>query len=110
LVEPNITAEICREMRAQLHTWEQAPRHLQDRTSEEGGFDDAAVAKLARAGGKARGEDLSYLADSPPHLKPCYNHLRGKRGAAKIIASLEAEAGNPISERHVLRLMSANKK
>ena len=102
----NIPVDSCLADREQRHSWETAPRHLQDRTSKDGGFDDLAVDKFARAGGKSRGEDLTYLAsDRPSDLQCKYNHLRGRRGAAKIIASLETEAGRPISERHVRRLM-----
>ncbi len=92
---------------AQRQSWEKAPRHLQDRTHEDGGFDDLAVKEQARNGGRKRGEALKDDAvDRQRDLRLRYPNQWGKRGTSKIIARREANAGRPISERHVRRLMT----
>lgn len=85
-VTPNITEEIMAEAEAQLEPWQKAPGHMQDRTDENGGFNDAAVKRLATAGGKDRGERQSDDArERNAELRNRYPDLIGKRGAAKEV-------------------------
>jgi hypothetical protein len=86
----NIPAESYRERRKRLSKRENAPPYMQDPTSEDGGFDDRAVNKFARAGNReSRDRRKSQAEETHSQLKLRYPHLIGKRNAAKNVDRLE---------------------
>ncbi len=89
-IKPNTTPEALAASMAQRESWEKAPGHLQDRTREDGGFDDLAVKKLAHEGGQARGAcSASEAQETSSALRSRYPQFVGKRGAAKEVYRLE---------------------
>src|SRR5664280_2480982 len=81
-------------------SWEKAPAHMVD-------YDECPSLKtdeLKRITGLAAVDRSDERDAQASALKLKYPDLWNKRSGAKIIASLETEEGNPLSERTVQRL------
>lgn len=77
--------------------WERAPSHMVEH-DECPSLDAGALRQLSQASASARGNERAIRI---AELKARYPDIWGKRGAAKVIASLETEGGSPLDERTV---------
>jgi hypothetical protein len=90
----------------QLEAWQRAPLHVVE-YDECPDLDRAVLARMSESASESRTQERLLQARE---LKAKYRHLWGKRGTPKIIASLETEEGNPLSERTVQRYFKLTKK
>ncbi|MBR0671725.1 hypothetical protein [Neoroseomonas soli] len=77
--------------------WERAPSYLVQ-AGECPCLDAHALQELTQASGRARAQERTVRI---AELKAKYPDFWGKRGTAKVIASLETADGNPLMERTV---------
>jgi hypothetical protein len=95
----------------ELQPWHKAPRHMVDYDVDD--MWDAPTIETAKhremtdAASEARGEKR---ANRSRMLKLRYPDDWSRRGGSKRIASLESEAGRPITVKSVQRYISADKK
>lgn len=81
----------------QLSPAERAPPHMVD-NDEHPSINAQNVKALSNSASEARQERKNSDID---FLQKVYSNYWGKRGRAKAIASLETQAGRPISERTI---------